>query len=58
LIRISATPSEMCDAYSPHLKLELSTSQYYDDNYMDGDDYFVVMVYVNHYCFDTFACLD
>jgi hypothetical protein len=48
----------MCDAYSPHLKLELSTSQYYDDNYMDGDDYFVVMVYVNHYCFDTFACLD
>jgi hypothetical protein len=25
---------------------------------MDGDDYFVVMVYVNQYCFDTFACLD
>jgi hypothetical protein len=25
---------------------------------MDGDDYFVVMVCVNEYCFDTFACLD
>jgi hypothetical protein len=25
---------------------------------MDGDDYFVVMVYVNQYCFDTSACLD
>jgi hypothetical protein len=21
-------------------------------------DYFVVMVYDNHYCFDTFACID
>jgi hypothetical protein len=25
---------------------------------MDGDDYLVVVVYVNQYCFDTFACLD
>jgi hypothetical protein len=25
---------------------------------MDGDDYFIVMTYVNQYCFDTFACLD
>jgi hypothetical protein len=24
---------------------------------MDRDDYFVVMVYVNQYCFDTFAFL-
>jgi hypothetical protein len=45
-------------ACSPHPNVELWTSQYYDDNYMDGDDYFVVMVYVNQYCFDTFACLD
>jgi hypothetical protein len=22
-----------------------------------GDDYYVVMHYVNQYCFDTFACL-
>jgi hypothetical protein len=25
---------------------------------MDGDDYLVVMVYVNQYCLDTFACLE
>jgi hypothetical protein len=25
---------------------------------MDGDDYFLVMVYANQYCFDTFACRD
>jgi hypothetical protein len=25
---------------------------------MDDDDYFVVMVYHNQFCFDTFACLD
>jgi hypothetical protein len=25
---------------------------------MDDDDYFVVMVYDNHYCFDTFVRLD
>jgi hypothetical protein len=25
---------------------------------MDEDDYFVVMVYVNQYCLDGFACLD
>jgi hypothetical protein len=25
---------------------------------MDGDDYFVVMAYVNQYCSDTFACLE
>jgi hypothetical protein len=24
---------------------------------MDGDDYLVLMVYVNLYCLDTFACL-
>jgi hypothetical protein len=22
------------------------------------NDYFVVMAYVNHYCLDTFACLE
>jgi hypothetical protein len=47
----------MGDVCSSHLNIELSTSQYYDDNYMDGDDYFIVMVYVNQYCFDTLACL-
>jgi hypothetical protein len=31
----------------PHLNVELSTLYYCDDNYMDGDDYLVVMVYVN-----------
>jgi hypothetical protein len=36
----------------------ISTSYYCDDNYMDGVDYFIVMVYDNQYCFDTFACLD
>jgi hypothetical protein len=25
---------------------------------MDGDDYLVVMVYVNQHCLDTFACLE
>jgi hypothetical protein len=25
---------------------------------MDGDDYLVVMVYVNQYFLDTFACLE
>jgi hypothetical protein len=25
---------------------------------MDGDDYFVVMVYINQYCLDIFASLD
>jgi hypothetical protein len=25
---------------------------------MDGDDYLIVMVYVNQYCLDTFACLE
>jgi hypothetical protein len=25
---------------------------------MDGDNYLVVMVYVNQYCLDTFACLE
>jgi hypothetical protein len=44
-------------ACSPNLNVELSTSEYCDDNYMDGDDYLVVMVYVNQYCLDTFACL-
>jgi hypothetical protein len=45
-------------ACSPHLNVELSTSYYCDDNYMDGDDYLVVMVYVHQYCLDTFACLE
>jgi hypothetical protein len=42
----------------PHLNVELSTSKYCDDNYTDGDDSLVVMVYVNQYCLDTFACLE
>jgi hypothetical protein len=25
---------------------------------MDGDDYHIVMVYVNQYYWDTFACLE
>jgi hypothetical protein len=48
----------MGDAYSPHQNVELSTSKYCDDNYMDGDDYFVVMAFINQYCSDTIACLD
>jgi hypothetical protein len=36
----------------------INFKKYCDDNYMDGDDYLVVMVYVNQYCFDTFASLD
>jgi hypothetical protein len=48
----------MGDACSPNLNIELLTSLYYDDNYMDGDDYFIVMVYVNQYYFHTFTCLD
>jgi hypothetical protein len=28
-----------------------------DDNYMKND-YLVVMLYVNQYCLDTFACLE
>jgi hypothetical protein len=28
------------------------------DNFMDVDDYLVVMAYDNHVVFDTFACLD
>jgi hypothetical protein len=36
----------------------IPTSYYCDENYMDDDDYFVVVVYDNQYCFDTFASLD
>jgi hypothetical protein len=25
---------------------------------MDGDDYLVIMIYVNQYCLDTFSCLE
>jgi hypothetical protein len=28
------------------------------DNFMDVDDYFIVMAYANHIVFDTFVCLD
>jgi hypothetical protein len=51
-------PSKMGDACSPHLNVELSTAQYCDDNYMDGDDYLIVMAYLNQYWLDTFACLE
>jgi hypothetical protein len=44
-------------ACSLNLNVELSTSEYCDDNYMNGD-HLVVMVYVNQYCLDTFACLE
>jgi hypothetical protein len=57
LIQISVTPLEMGDACSPNLNVELSTSYYYDDNYMDKNDYMVVMTYVNRNCLDTLACL-
>jgi hypothetical protein len=42
----------------PRSNVVSSTSYYCDDNYMDDVDYCVVMVYVNQYWFDTFACLD
>jgi hypothetical protein len=29
-----------------------------DDNFMNIDDYLVVMAYDNHIVFDIFACLD
>jgi hypothetical protein len=32
----------------PRSNVVISTSYYCDDNYMDGDDNFVVMVYANH----------
>jgi hypothetical protein len=48
----------MSDACSPRSNIEISASYYCDDNYMDGDDYFIVMAYDNHYCFDTFASLE
>jgi hypothetical protein len=57
LIQISVTPLEMGDACSSNLNVELSTSYYYDDNYMDKNDYMVVMTYVNRNCLDTLACL-
>jgi hypothetical protein len=53
------TPSEMGNACSPNLNVELSASYYCDDNCMDENDYFVVVVFfVNQYCLDSFACLD
>jgi hypothetical protein len=57
-IRIPPTPSEMGDSLLVVFKCSNSTSLYCDDNYMDDVDYFIIMVYVNQYCFDTFACLD
>jgi hypothetical protein len=42
---------------SLNLNVELSTSYYCDDNSMDGNDYLVVMAYVNQNCLDAFACL-
>jgi hypothetical protein len=39
----------MNEACLPSPNIELLTSYYCDDNYMDGDDYIVVMVYDNHY---------
>jgi hypothetical protein len=38
-----------CKVISPSPNVVISTSYYCDDNFMDGDDYFVVMVYINHY---------
>jgi hypothetical protein len=39
----------MGEACSSYINVELSTSYYCDNNYMDGDDYIVVMVYDNNY---------
>jgi hypothetical protein len=52
------TPSNMGDGLFTKSKRKIINFIYYDDNYMDGDDYFIVMVYINQYCFDTSACLD
>jgi hypothetical protein len=51
-------PRKWVMACSPHSNIVISPSYYCDDNYMDDVDYFVVMVYVNQYSFDTFASLD
>jgi hypothetical protein len=45
LIRISATLSDMSDACSLLSFSSNSTSLYCYENYMDDDDYFVVMAY-------------
>jgi hypothetical protein len=59
LIQISALPSDMgntCPLQSFHSN---STSLCCFDNFINFDDYFIVMVYDNHYIIlDTFACLD
>jgi hypothetical protein len=49
LIRISATPSDMGDGLIAESKHRIINFILFYDNYMDGDDYFVVMVYDNHY---------
>jgi hypothetical protein len=51
-------PRKWVMACSPCSNIIISTLYYCDDNYMDDVDYFVVMVYDDQYCFDTFACLD
>jgi hypothetical protein len=37
--------------------VELSSSYFCDNNYVKND-YLVVMIYVNKYCLETFACLE
>jgi hypothetical protein len=60
LIIISATPSEMGDDLIVVFKrriIQLHKMLY--DNFMDENDYIVVMVYDDHIIvFDTFTCLD
>jgi hypothetical protein len=58
LIRISVTPLDMGDGLFVESKCRIINFIYCDDNYMDGDDYLVVMVYVNKYCLDIFSCLE
>jgi hypothetical protein len=48
-IRISMTTSEMGDGLIAESKRSNFNFIFCDDNYRDGDDYFVVMVYDNHY---------
>jgi hypothetical protein len=42
-MRQVATEATLSVACSPNLNVELSNSLHCDDNYMDGDDYYVVM---------------
>jgi hypothetical protein len=58
MVRISMTLSDMSDSCMLQSFCSNYTSYYFDDNYMNNGDYFVVMVCDNHYSFDTFACLD